>query len=290
MNLKLLTLNAHSLHGNESERRRRLLGLCDTLERQRPHIIALQEVNQPVDAPYADTDHTKGYYRAATCVAPVPLKKGNFVIDLVWEMARRGIPYHFTFLPIKIGYGRFDEGLAVLSVSPIRSACGFYISRCEDYDDHNTRMALLVEIKDRDIMICNIHTSRYDHKPDPFYDQWLRLVSRLPENRSLFLMGDLNCPAEVRGEGYDRVCEAGYFDAWRMADIRVGEKETAETQIDGWKDGASCGRIDYIFSSFYPKADKITYTRVLDGERGERVSDHFGVMAEFEGLEVSDGK
>ena len=286
MNLKLLTLNAHSLHGNEAERNRKMKALCDLLEEERPHIISLQEVNQPLDAPMADTDHIEGYYRAATCESPVPLKKGNFAIELAWNMAERGIPYHFTFLPVKRGYGIYDEGLAVFSTSPIRTACGFYISREKNYEDHNTRMALLVKIKDRDIMICNLHTSRYDHAPDPFYDQWKRLISRLPEEKRIFLMGDFNCPAEIRGEGYDRVCESGYFDSYRVADERIGGRGTAEEGIDGWVDGKMCGRIDYIFSDFYPDADKITYTRVLDGERGERVSDHFGVMVEFEGTEA----
>ena len=285
MNLKLLTLNAHSLHGNERERDKKMRGLCELLSAERPDIISLQEVNQLCDAPLMDTDHTEGYYRAAACVCPIPLKRGNFATDLAWNMAERGIPYHFTFLPMKRGYGRFDEGLAVFSKSPIRCACGFYISRAEDYDDHNTRMALLAEIKDRDIMICNLHTSRYDYGADPFDDQWKRLTSRLPKARRLFLMGDLNCPAEARGEGYDRACEGGFFDAYRVADQRVGGIETAEEGIDGWTDKKGGGRIDYIFSSFYPTADKIIYSRVLDGERGARVSDHFGVMVNYEGLE-----
>ena len=285
MNLKLLTLNAHSLHGDRGERDKNMKALCDFLWKERPDMIAMQEVNQLADAPTADTDHTEGYYRAATCVAPVPLKKGNFAMDLAWNMAERGIPYHFTFLPMKRGYGIFDEGLAIFSLSPIRTSCGFYISRGEDYGDHNTRMALLAEIKDRDIMICNTHTSRYDNAPDPFYDQWKRLTARLSNSERLFIMGDLNCPAEVRGEGYDRACEAGFLDAYRVADERIGGSATADMGIDGWEDRKSSGRIDYIFLNFYPKAKKITYTRVLDGERGERVSDHFGVMVDFSGLE-----
>lgn len=284
MNLKILTLNAHSLHGDEGERKKNINGLCELLERERPSIIALQEVNQGKNAEYADTDHTEGYYRAASCVCPVPLKNDNFALELNWQMARRGVPYHFTYLPIKMGYGRFDEGLALLSVSPIRSACGFYISRGESYEDHNTRMALLAEIKDTDLMICVTHTSRYDSTTDPFYDQWKRLSARLPENRRIILAGDFNCPADIRGEGYDRICESGYFDAYRLADKRIGGRETAEGGIDGWSDGGG-GRIDCIFFSFYPKAEEMVYYRVLDGERGDIVSDHYGVMVDIKGME-----
>ena len=286
MNLKLLTLNAHSLHGDEGERKRKMKGICDLLAEERPDLIAMQEVNQEADAPYIDTDHTEGYYRAATCECPVPLKVGNFAVDLAWNMCCRGVAYHFTYLPVKRGYGIFDEGLALFSLSPIRSSCGFYISRGDDFSDHNTRMAQLVEIKESDLTVCNLHTSRYDHDPDPFYDQWKRLVRGLPQRKNVFIMGDLNCPAEVRGQGYDRVCESKFFDAYRIADQRIGGRETTEGMIDGWKDGGRCGRIDYIFTSFYPRARSVVYSRVFDGERGERVSDHFGVMVEYRGLEV----
>ena len=284
MNLKMLTLNAHSLHGDGAVRKKSLDRFSEFLEKERPSLVALQEVNQSRVAEYADTNHLEGYYRAATCLCPVPLKDDNFALALAWEMAKRGVPYHFTYLPIKMGYGRFDEGLALLSISPIRTACGFYISRGESYEDHNTRMALLAEIKDCDLMVCVTHTSRYDSPTDPFYDQWRRLCARLPENRRIILAGDLNCPAELRGEGYDRVCESGYFDAYRLADKRVGDKKTAESGIDGWSDGGG-GRIDYIFFNFYPKAEEITYSRVLDGDRGEVVSDHYGVMVDIKGME-----
>ena len=285
MNLKILTLNAHSLHGGREETAKNTERLCDFLSKERPNIIALQEVNQSKDAEYADTDHTDAYYRAVTCASPVPMKNDNFALELYWQMAKRGLPYHFTYLPMKKGYGKFDEGLATFSISPIRTSCGFYISRGESYEDFNTRMARLVEIKECDLMLCNLHTSRYDYKKDPFYDQWKRLMTRLPEDRRIILMGDFNCPSDVRGEGYDRVCESGYFDMYRLSDERIGGKDTAEGGIDGWKDGKRGGRIDYIFSSFYPKAKKITYSRVLDGERGEVVSDHYGVMVDFEGTE-----
>lgn len=99
-------------------------------------------------------------------------------------------------------------------------------------------------------------------------------------------MGDFNCPAEVRGGGYDRVCEAGYLDAYRLSDMRIGARPTVAGAIDGWRDGAECGRIDHIFFGFYPNADEMTYSRVLDGERGEVVSDHFGVSIDIKGLEV----
>lgn len=283
MNLKVLTLNAHGIRDGGTEER--IGRICDLLEKELPDVVALQEADQTEKCDYADTDHTEGYYRAATCVHPVPLKRDNFAMELVWQMGQRGIAYHFTYLPVKRGYGKYDEGLAFLCRSPIRTACGFYISKSESYEDWNTRMALLCEVKESGLLLCNVHTSRYDSEREPFYEQWKRLTKRLPENRRILLMGDFNCPDSVRGEGYDRVCESGYFDMYRLADERIGERATVDGEIDGWRDGAESGRIDYIFSNFYPKVERITYSRVFDGDRGERVSDHFGVMVNFEGLE-----
>ena len=285
MNLKLISLNAHSLHGDVEKN---LEGLCELLEKERPDAVALQEVNQYADAPRADCDHIDGFYRVATCACPVPLKEGNFALELFWRMARKGIPYHFSWLPVKLGYGRFDEGLAIFCREPIRQACGFYISEAREYGNWKTRMALLAELKESSLYICNTHTSRYDDPDEPFYEQWKRLDGMLYAKDRLFLMGDLNNPAEIRGEGYDRISESGYFDLYRLADVRRGAPSTVEGKIDGWRDGglSEGGRIDFIFSGFYPEADKISYFRVLDGERGQVVSDHFGVCVHIEGLEM----
>lgn len=280
-----MTLNTHSLHGEEASEN--IDRLCEFLGNELPDVIALQEVNQTESEEAADTDHTDGFYRIATCESPVPLKRDNFVLELWWRLSQRGIVYHFCWLPVKRGYGCFDEGLAFLSREPIESACGFYISRGKDYNDWKTRMALLMKQKGSPYTFCDLHTSRYDDRDDPFYEQWKRFIKRIPERENTVLLGDFNCPAEIRGEGYDRICESGYFDMYRLSDEREGGKETVYGGIDGWYDGAlgDGGRIDYIFTGFYPKAKRISYRRVLDGERGERVSDHFGVVVNFEGLE-----
>ncbi len=287
MNIKLLTYNTHSLHTEDGERD--MQTLCDLLLSERPHILALQEVNQSENGRAADTDHTDGYFRAVSCTCPKQMKEDNFALELYWRMAQMGVSYHFTWLPVKRGYGRFDEGLALFSKEPIRSACGFYISKIRDYENWKTRMALLVQLKDSGLYICNTHTSRYDDREEPFFFQWKELNATLPNRDRLFLLGDLNNPAEVRGEGYDRIAESGYFDLYKLADIREGGGATAIGEIDGWRDKKtpqSGIRIDLVLSGFYPKAERITYTRVLDGERGGVASDHYGVMVNIEGMEL----
>lgn len=287
MNLKILSLNAHSLHGED--RRQNTEALCDFLKKERPDVIALQEVNQSADGEVADTDHTELYRTAVTCTRPEPVKEDNFALELYWEMARRGVCYHFCWLPVKLGYGRFDEGLSFLCREPIRQACGFYISKTRSYENWKTRMALYAELKESGLYLCNVHTSRYDDEDEPFFEQWKRLDGRLPRKERLFLMGDFNNPAEIRGEGYDRIAESRYYDLYKLADERRGGISTVSGEIDGWRDGKAPeggGRIDLILSGFYPKAKNIIYSRVLDGSRGDVVSDHYGIMVNIEGLEL----
>ena len=47
--MKLLSLNAHSLISLDAKKQVR--ALADFIEKERPDVICLQEVNQPIDAP-----------------------------------------------------------------------------------------------------------------------------------------------------------------------------------------------------------------------------------------------
>ena len=282
--MKILSLNTHSLHGGEQADRERVEELCSIISSESPDLIALQEVNQSINAPAPDLSFTEGYYRAATCVDPVPFKSDNFLLKLVWRLDLENIAYHFTWLPVKKGYGKYDEGLAVLSKVPITTACGVYLSRVQDYENWRTRMALLCEPEGQDRLFCCLHTSRYDDKEDPFTDQWETFLRNVGGRKRVIAAGDLNVPSCVRGEGYDRVLESGFLDLFNLADERSGYGHTVEGRIDGWTDkGGAYGRIDYLLASYTPRAEKIKYTTVLDGKRGRAVSDHFGILADIVG-------
>ena len=99
--MKILSLNTHSLHGGEQADRERVEELCSIISSESPELIALQEVNQSINAPAPDLSFTEGYYRAATCVDPVPFKSDNFLLKLVWRLDLENIAYHFTWLPVK---------------------------------------------------------------------------------------------------------------------------------------------------------------------------------------------
>lgn len=279
--MKLLTLNTHSLADGDGQKEIKLL--CDFIAKELPDVIALQEVNQSTLQKDADIDHISKLYRAAATARPVRLKKDNFVLRLVWELALIGEKYYFSWLPIKVGYGRFDEGLAILAREPIYTALGFYISKITDYENHKTRMALLVTFENSNVSICNIHASRSDDPDEPFYDQWKRLIPQISAEKRVILMGDFNNPADERGGGYDRIIESGFYDMYELAISRRG-KDTVCGAIDGWRDVGELGegqRIDFILADFVPDG-RIFYRTVLDGKDGEVISDHFGVLVEID--------
>ena len=150
-------------------------------------------------------------------------------------------------------------------------------------------MALLCRIEGRDGLFCCMHTSRYDDGDEPFEDQWQRFLKYAESERSVIAAGDFNVPAHIKGEGYDRITESGFSDLYTLSTEKIGYDYTVKGDIDGWRSTAPFPpqRIDFILSSPSPKAKKISYSTLLDGERGEIVSDHLGILVNIEG-EIND--
>ena len=120
---------------------------------------------------------------------------------------------------------------------------------------------------------------------EPFKAQWetfLKNTKSLMEKKetSLWVMGDFNSPASVRGEGYDLVRVSGFKDTWKLAKKKE-EGFTAPPKIDGWKEAEGKSpeqgmRIDYIW---HWGDINIEESRVLcNGKREPAVSDHYAVM------------
>ena len=131
----------------------------------------------------------------------------------------------------------------------------------------------------------------WSDEEEPFAAQWDRLEKRLAPRRRdgrVWLLGDFNSPDEVRGEGYDYICAAGWQDTYRLAKRR-DDGITVEGEIDGWRptDDTMAGdissklsgmRLDYIWCS---RPAQVRSSQVVcNGSNGPRVSDHFGVLIE----------
>lgn len=274
--MKLLTLNTHSLIGADGEAR--LASLSEGLAEEAPDVAALQEVSQSIAAPLWRGAIPKNFH---ACGATVPLRADNAAARLVQALAERGLTYHWVWLPVKVGYDRYDEGLAILSQAPPADIRAFPVSRCDDYRNWRRRMALGVRPEGSEAWFYCLHMSWWQDKEEPFAAQWERLCEGIADTPDCWLMGDMNNPAEVRGEGYDRILCSGFEDAFTLAKCRNGA-ETVRGEIDGWHGrctGRDRFRIDHIWCR--PRHPVRSCRTAFNGTDRPPLSDHFGVIAEI---------
>lgn len=303
--MKLITLNTHSLE--EADYPEKLRRFAETVLRELPDVIALQEVNQnrtaaPVEAealeecgflacgmsgggePALGTAGA-GAPMCGLAAGQIPVREDNHAYRLGRLLRREGVSYFWTWVPAKIGYGRYDEGTALFSRLPILEAEWFYSTKTRDYENWKTRKVLGIsaEVEGELRRFYTVHMGWWGDETEPFLRQWERIQEHMGRylGQECWLMGDFNAPAHVKGEGYQLVRESGWFDTYELARER-DSGITVSGCIDGWRDGAPEDgmRIDYIWVN-----RKVPVRRSLvlfNGARGPVVSDHFGVMAECE--------
>ena len=272
----MLTLNTHSLIEQNYEEK--LVYFVNAIVKYEPDIIALQEVNQTADESSLSDKFLTGYTQ---CQSAIPLKKDNHAYRVVKLLLEKNINYYWTWLPIKNGYDKYDEGLAILSKKEILETDTVLVSCINDYNNWKTRKIL--GIYSGDEWFYSVHLGWWDDKSDPFSDQWSRLSKHLTGKENVWLMGDFNNCAEIRNEGYDLIKNSGWQDTFEIA----REKDdgiTVGTVIDGWKDkitGTNGMRIDFIWTN---SENRIERTNVIfNGKNEPVISDHYGVMITVKG-------
>ena len=210
----------------------------------------------------------------------VLLKADNHAAAVARMLADRGVHYHWCWLPAKIGYDRYDEGMAVFSRAPITAAENLLLSQINDYNNWKTRRAL--GICAGDVWYYAVHMGWWKDEEEPFADQWNILAAAAGAKPLAFLLGDFNSEADVRGEGYDLILRSGWQDTYRLARQR-DDGYTVVQAIDGWRDApdaAAKKRIDQIWCS---QTVPVHSSRVVFGGKQEpQVSDHAGVLIEVE--------
>ena len=128
----------------------------------------------------------------------------------------------------------------------------------------------------------SVHYGWWDDPDEPFQGQWQRTKDALTDHSRMWLMGDFNSPAEVRGEGYDMIRQDGWHDCYLLAE----EKDCGITVghiIDGWKDkitNTNGMRIDQIWCS--EKRKIISSEVIFNGTNRSIVFDHYGVIVNCE--------
>lgn len=270
--MKLLSLNTHSWM--EDRALEKLDDICNAVLHHRFDVIALQEVNQLM------TSSTVKHADLTAFTASEDnhvVRTDNFAFVLQQKLAEKGLHYYWTWNSSHIGYDRYDEGLALLSLEPIQNVTSFFASENTDYDDYKSRK--VVGIQTETGWYFSLHLGWWHDDHDPFAAQWERcsaVLNRL--SGPVFLLGDFNNPANRKQEGYEMVTQ-NWFDTYQLAEEKDKGFTVAEA-IDGWTENQGGLRIDYIFSNQPIKT--LSSKVIFNGENEPIVSDHFGVSVEFD--------
>lgn len=288
--MKLLTLNTHSLLEENSDKK--LKQFVETILKEKPDIIALQEVNQSIDAPVANAKLLAGWMPCQKSGSKdeikVPVRNDNYAAHAARLLREAGFSCSWTWVPAKIGYEKYDEGMAILCAGKtIQATDTFFISGCRDYSDWKTRRVLGVQISGSKDWFYTVHMGWWNDDKEPFLMQWKRLNKALQEKKkgsAIWLLGDFNSPAQFRNQSYDCICESGWVDTYKSA-LTKDSGITVEGVIDGWREFTEGDktpegmRMDHIWCS---KDLPVKSSRVLfNGINEPKVSDHFGVLIEI---------
>lgn len=284
--MKFLSLNTHSLR--EANYEDKLHAFMNLVLKERPDIIALQEVNQSANA--AEVGNAERIGMVFLPGIRIPLKTDNHALRVARALRHAGIHCSWAWLPIKLGYDKYDEGVAILSLKePITHTDVRAISRADDYMNWRTRKVLGARVGNRREWFYTVHMGWWQDAQEPFMDQWDILSRHLEPiafmNR-VWLMGDFNSPAEVREQGYDLISRHGWKDTFILAE----EKDsgcTVSGAIDGWRElldnpkSMTGMRIDHIWCS--EEVPVLKSCVVFNGKNEPVVSDHFGILMETKG-------
>ncbi len=276
--MKLLTLNTHSLE--EKDYKIKTEYFIKAVLKEKPQVIALQEVNQSENAPEVESQFVEEYY---PCQHDVRVRTDNHMVTITKALKEQGLTYYWTWLPMKRGYDKYDEGIAVMSLFPITETKVFTISRADDYTNWKTRKIVGIQTENTgDTWFFSVHYSWWIDQEEPFLEQWEKTQKFLGSYDNVWLMGDFNNPAQVSGEGYDTMRKSRYKDSYAEAKQK-DDGITVAGVIDGWRDkmvGYDGMRIDQIW---FTGEKEIADSRVIfNGKNEPEVSDHYGLLVETE--------
>lgn len=274
--MKLLTLNTHSLV--EVNYEEKLNEFVDAIFHEKPDIIALQEVNQTCTEEVVSKSNLTGF---CPCEANTIIRRDNHVYNAVRKLREKGISYYWTWIGMKLGYNKYDEGIALMSLSPITQTDVVLISKINDYHNWKTRKIIgICTEKHPDEWFYSVHLGWWNDEEEPFQGQWERTNIHMQKQETVWLMGDFNNPAEIKNEGYDMIAAANWYDSYLFAK----EKDngiTVDKVIDGWKEKLKSTdgmRIDFIWCNKKPTVNNSQV--IFNGTNRKVISDHSGVMVQ----------
>ena len=267
---KFLTLNTHSWL--EANSLKKLFDLAETIYSENYDVICLQEINQDIRGLLAK--EVDGYEKLPGSPA---LHRDNYALQLVNYLRSQGRYYYWSWAYNHIGYEKYNEGVAILSKTPIK-VNDILISDVDDETDFHTRRVLVAEteIDQKPITVVSLHMSWFGKG---FEGEWQKLETALLDYpKPLVLMGDFNNPTDTAG--YDMILNSplDLQDSHKVAKKVQGDHTIIE-DIDGWEGNKQSLKVDHVFTS--KDIDILSSTITFDGGEAPIVSDHFGLAVEL---------
>lgn len=266
--LRVLTLNLHCWQETDAEAK--LAHVAAEIALRKPHVVCLQEVGQHVAAPIV------GEHHGAT------IRADNAALVIVDTLERvHGVQLEWAWTFAHIGFDVWEEGVAVLTTGRIDAISTPFVSQAASPHTWNARRLLIADI-DLDalgnVAAASAHFSWWTDPDEPFAPQWDRTEALLEGHHTpAIIAGDFNVLAG--SDGYAYALRSGRWeDAHLEACAPADPQGTFPGDIAGWK-GASSGRIDYVFT----RGNEIQAieAELLFTSEATRVSDHFGLLVEF---------
>ena len=272
--MKLMTLNTHSLV--EENYKEKLGEFVKGVLCEKPDIIALQEINQSVCGDIVK-GRIDGYFKSCEGII---LKADSHILAVADALRKAGLFYHFTVTPMKKSYGKYEECVGIMSLSPIVESSVVTVSQSDDYESWKTRRIVGVRVRDfPQKWFYSVHFGWWGDKEEPFSKQWERVLSDIQNKGEVWILGDTNAP-DVPREAYEKIKISRFFDSYILAK-KKDSGVTVIGEIDGWRGRfAESGgmRIDQIWVN---KKTPVKSSRVVfNGNFYKEVSDHFGVLVE----------
>ncbi|AOR22483.1 endonuclease/exonuclease/phosphatase family protein [Clostridium taeniosporum] len=256
--MKLLTLNCHSWQ--EENQLDKIKYLAKTIVEKDYDAIALQEVSQSIDAKIINGN----------------LKADNFALLLKYELDKYDTSYNFFWDFSHIGYGKYQEGLAIFTKHNIINEKSFFITKATNIQYWKTRKIVKItfKYKNKNIDFYSCHLGWWDDEEEPFENQVEKLLQENTSDKIIFFMGDFNNNAFIRNEGYDYLLSKGLVDTFKISK-ECDNGITVKGKIDGWDENKEKLRLDLILSN--KKLDVLTSRVIFNGINKDVISDHYGV-------------
>lgn len=281
MRFSLLTLNLHTWQ--EADQLDKLDRIAQFVVKENVTCICLQECAQSRDAELLDEG---------------PLRADNTGHLLRERLVAYGLKYSMTWDCSHYGFELYEEGSAVLSQLPLLGSCSQYVSDSEVLESTHSRRVVMARQAVGPATVIDVYSVHLSPPADGleaqvdalvgFVDATPKVLEQMkppppkrrgpPRKRAVTedptaltrlvcLAGSFNVTPD---EQIPRLKERGYLEASAVArDTRAG---TGTVEDGRW--------VDYVFVK--PAVRPQSASVVFHGGDQPRVSDHYGLVAEFE--------